>query len=202
MALHSPPLEIPFINLETGRVTEPWAQWLIINYRDKANRVEDGTEDNVVTLDANGNPKDGSASLPTGSIVGTSAAQTLTNKTLTSPVITSPTATGGTFTTPTITVPVIADLSSMTHDHKSAAKGGDYPFADMILAATQADAAASTSHSITDPGDAPADADALRDDLVANAIPDIESALNALGTEFNTKFNALIDKLQTAKLMT
>jgi hypothetical protein len=44
---------------------------------------------------------------------------------------------------------------------------------------------ASTSHSITDPADAPLDADALRDDLVANAIPDIENALNALGTKIN-----------------
>ncbi len=44
---------------------------------------------------------------------------------------------------------------------------------------------AETSHSITDPGDAPADADALRDDLVANAIPEIESALDALGGKIN-----------------
>lgn len=44
---------------------------------------------------------------------------------------------------------------------------------------------ASTSHSITDPGDSPADADALRDDLVTNVIPSIESALNALGTKIN-----------------
>ena len=47
---------------------------------------------------------------------------------------------------------------------------------------------ASTTHAITDPGDSPASADALRDDLVANAIPSIEAALNALGT----KVNALI----------
>lgn len=56
---------------------------------------------------------------------------------------------------------------------------------------------ASESHTITDPGDAPADADALRDDLVANAIPDIEGALNALGV----KVNAIISALETAKLM-
>ena len=45
---------------------------------------------------------------------------------------------------------------------------------------------ASTSHDITDPADTPADADALRDDLVANAIPEIESALDALGTKLNS----------------
>lgn len=45
---------------------------------------------------------------------------------------------------------------------------------------------ASTTHAITDPGDAPADADALREDLVTNVIPSIESALNALGTTINS----------------
>lgn len=48
------------------------------------------------------------------------------------------------------------------------------------------EADAETSHSITDPADTPADADALRDDLVANTIPDIESALDALGAKINS----------------
>jgi len=55
---------------------------------------------------------------------------------------------------------------------------------------------ANTSHSITDPADAPADADALRDDLVANTIPDIESALDALGT----KINNILAKLEAAEI--
>ena len=80
MALHDPPLEVPFIDTETGIVTKPWAQWLIISKRDKANRVEDGTEDNIVTLDSDGNPQDGSSALPTGSIVGTTGTQTLKKK--------------------------------------------------------------------------------------------------------------------------
>jgi len=74
-------------------------------------------------------------------------------------------------------------------------------YVDDRTAATQADMAASEAHIITDPADTPATADALRDDLVANTIPDIESKLNALGVEIN-KVNALIDKLQAAGLMT
>ncbi len=52
---------------------------------------------------------------------------------------------------------------------------------------------ASTTHAITDPGDAPADADALREDLVTNVIPTIETALNNLGT----KINALLTMAET-----
>lgn len=70
----------------------------------------------------------------------------------------------------------------------------------LTQAATQSDVAASEAHTITDPADTPATVDALRDDLVANTIPNIESKLNALGVEIN-KVNALIDKLQAAKLM-
>jgi hypothetical protein len=44
---------------------------------------------------------------------------------------------------------------------------------------------ASEAHAITDPEDAPADADELRDDIVTNTIPSIESALNALGAKVN-----------------
>ena len=50
---------------------------------------------------------------------------------------------------------------------------------------------ASTAHAITDPGDSPADADALREDLVTNTIPDIESKLNALGTSINSILTTL-----------
>lgn len=49
----------------------------------------------------------------------------------------------------------------------------------------------STTHAITDPGDSPADADALREDLVTNTIPDIESKLNALGTSINSILTTL-----------
>ena len=51
---------------------------------------------------------------------------------------------------------------------------------------------ASESHSITDPVDAPATADILRDDLVTNAIPEIKSALDALGA----KLNEILDVLE------
>lgn len=50
---------------------------------------------------------------------------------------------------------------------------------------------ATESHSITDPSDAPVDADELRDDLVANTLPDIVAALNALGVTMNEILAAL-----------
>lgn len=56
---------------------------------------------------------------------------------------------------------------------------------------------ASAAHSITDPADSPANADALRDDLVANAIPDIEAALDALGA----KINLILTALETAEVL-
>lgn len=196
MALHDPPLEIKFLD-ENGYVNRAWAEWLIIAKTDKADKLSGGTEDNIATIGSDGNISDSGKDLPTGDIIGTSDTQTLTNKTLTSPTIT-----GGTQTSPTIVTPTIADLSNMTHDHTSASGGGDYPWADMTQAATQADVSVSTSNSITDPSDSPVSADDLRDDLVANTIPSIEALLNAIGTEINSKFNALIDKLQAANLMT
>lgn len=50
-----------------------------------------------------------------------------------------------------------------------------------------------TSGAITDPVDAPADADALRDDLVANAIAEIGANFTAL----DTKINNILAKLRT-----
>jgi hypothetical protein len=145
---------------------------------EKANLVGDPTENNILTVDSGGDLQDSGVALPDGDIVGTTDTQTLSAKTL--------------------TTPTVADLTNMTHDHTDDAGGGAITVGE---AETQDDAAASESHSITDPGDAPADADALRDDLVANALSEIASALDALGAEFNTKFNDLLDKLQAAGLM-
>lgn len=45
--------------------------------------------------------------------------------------------------------------------------------------------------SITDPADTPADADALRDDLVTNTIPSIESALSTIYTKIDSILAAM-----------
>lgn len=54
-----------------------------------------------------------------------------------------------------------------------------------------------TLTAITDPGDAPADADALRDDLVTNTIPTIEANF----TDLQAKVNAILAALRAAKII-
>lgn len=203
--LHDPPINVPFIDLDTGMVTVPWQEWLVVTKRDKANRVEDTEGDNVALLDINGHPSDSLSPVPEGGFVGTTAVQELANKTFTELVGTSIlasdgsgglsevdlsnwiTGTSGRITvtdegdgTVTLTVPLKADFG-ITSD------------ANGLSLNQQANvSSASTSHAITDPADAPVDADALRDDLVANAIVDIENALDALGTKINAILTALI----------
>lgn len=50
---------------------------------------------------------------------------------------------------------------------------------------------ASESHTLTMPADTPATADALRDDLVANVLAEVQTALDALGTTINEIVAAL-----------
>jgi hypothetical protein len=61
-----------------------------------------------------------------------------------------------------------------------------------------------TLTSVTDPADAPADADALRDDLVANALAELQTRDGELKTAIETlagEFNDLLSKLRTANLL-
>ena len=238
MALHDPPLEIPFVRFKTkidgkeveieGHVTEPWAQWLIINKRDKSDKVEGGTSGNLVTLADDGNYQDASKVLPSGDLVGTSDSQTISGKTFSeltasrivasdgnkklqsiniSDWIEAAASAGLTITddgdgTMSITVKVKAD-SGLTIDAsglQTVLKTGFGVIvdADGLQLKQQANIAdASESHTITDPADSPATADALRDDLVTNAIPEIEGALDALGA----KINAILALVLAAEFM-
>lgn len=54
-----------------------------------------------------------------------------------------------------------------------------------------------TIAAITNPADAPATADILRDDLVANTIPTIKNAIATLAA----KYNSLLTKLKTADVV-
>lgn len=74
-------------------------------------------------------------------------------------------------------------------------------------AAAQADSGETsvTLTSVTDPADSPADADALRDDLVANALAELQTRDGELETSIETlagEFNDLLAKLRTAGILT
>jgi hypothetical protein len=74
-------------------------------------------------------------------------------------------------------------------------------------AAAQTDSSQDTLDlsSVTDPADAPADADALRDDLVANALAELQTRDGELETAVETlagEFNSLLAKLRAADLLT
>lgn len=62
-----------------------------------------------------------------------------------------------------------------------------------------------TLSAVTDPVDAPVDADTLRDDLVANTIPDLKTRDGELETALETlagEFNDLLAKLRAAGIVT
>lgn len=162
----------------------------------KAEKVSDPTEGNLVTLDSDGNIQDSGMSPPSGDIVGSSDEQTLTNKVLQSPVISNATASrlaaydSDKQLTSTNLESWVLDGTGTVVTGESGGK------VSIDLNQQNHEADASASHSITDPADAPANADALRDDLVANALPEITAALDALGA----KINAILLKLETAEV--
>ena len=192
MALHDPPVDIPFIDMKTGFITRPWQAWFLINKRDKANRVENATANNIATLTSDGHPQDSSQAPPSSEYVGVSDTQELSNKTFAELVATKILSSDGS-----------GGLSEVDLDDWIAASSGitvtDDGDGSITISVKQQsnEGDASESHTVTDPSDTPADADALRDDLVANTIPSIESALNALGV----KINAVLDILLGSEIM-
>jgi hypothetical protein len=107
------------------RASRPWNMWfddLQRRMNEGANKVTDFTENNILVVDADGDPLDGGKALPTGDIVGRTDTQTLTNKTLTAPTMTTPKITG---------VPVHADnaaalLAGLVAGQLYRATGTDY----------------------------------------------------------------------------
>jgi len=192
LALHDPPVDIPFIDMKTGFITRPWQAWFLINKRDKANRVENATANNIATLTSDGHPQDSSQAPPSSEYVGVSDTQELSNKTFAELVATKILSSDGS-----------GGLSEVDLDDWIAASSGitvtDDGDGSITISVKQQsnEGDASESHTVTDPSDTPADADALRDDLVANTIPSIESALNALGV----KINAVLDILLGSEIM-
>lgn len=131
---------------------------------------------NQVTVTDDG---DGSVTLSTPQDIHSGASPTFAGLTITSII----TASGSVLT---LSDSVNMAFNTGTGTKIGTATGQKLSFWNATPVAQQSHIAdASTGHTVTDPGDAPADADALRDDLVANAIPDIEAALDALGTKVN-----------------
>ena len=176
MALHDPPIEVPFVDVETGMVTRAWQEWLIINKRDKANRYESAIANNIALLDGDGHPIDSNTTLSDQVNDSQVFANLVTTKLIASDG-------GGGITEVDLDDWVTAGVGVTVTDDGD----GTITIVD-----------ASIAHSITDPGDTPADADTLRDDLVANAIPDMEAALNALGAKINAILALLLASEQMA----
>jgi hypothetical protein len=62
LALHDPPLHASFIDDQTGLVSQPWVEWLIINKRDKIDAVDDSVDGNIATFNENGHIEDSGSS--------------------------------------------------------------------------------------------------------------------------------------------
>lgn len=90
---------------------------------------------------------------------------------------------GGTPVDPTSPGGVLIDLSSEISQSQQADIG--------VLVDNIGGTVALTLAAVTDPGDLPASVDALRDDLVANAIPEIRNALSSIADQVNDLRTAL-----------
>jgi hypothetical protein len=158
----------------------------------------------VATMALGGTGADLSAGGAVGDLLIASATPTilkrLAGQTTTTKKYLAQTGTGSASADPAWSQPAFSELSDVPAYGSNASKYIRINAGANALEAVAAEAHitdAVTSHAITDPGDSPADADALREDLVTNVIPSLESALNALGT----KTNAIVTALENLKLL-
>lgn len=63
MALHEPPLGVPFVDPKTGFANKPWVEWLVLAKTEKVDRIEDGVENSITTLKSNGQIQDSGIAL-------------------------------------------------------------------------------------------------------------------------------------------
>lgn len=91
----------------------------------------------------------------------------------------------------------LAHVASYLRHEAMDAKGAISTLTALVNSLDGATAATGTIADLADPADTPASADALRDDLVANFIPDVVNAINELATR-NNAINANVAAIKAA----
>jgi len=175
----------PLVDPKTGMASEAFKKWIVLAKKLKAKKASDPTENNIALLDDEGNPKNSSSSLSDITAeIGAPFAE------LTSTKIVAYDSSGG--------ILQEIDLSDWITEGTGITVTDDGDGTITITIKNQSNIVdASEDCTITDPTDSPADVDALRDDLVANVLPDVKSAIDANGA----KINAILDLLLASELM-
>jgi len=63
LGLHETPFKAPFVDPQTGYVTQPWVEWLLISQTDKLDLISSATAGNIAVFTSTGNIEDGEYSI-------------------------------------------------------------------------------------------------------------------------------------------